>query len=94
MPARQRDRALVSLRQFAIEALAIHHEHRARDLRAARELALFALEEETASPRADGMRHRLARLDGSSPENKTPSSFSELGAVSGSEDPGDLNLGA
>ena len=51
------------VRQFAIEALAIHHEHRARDLHAARELALFALEEETASPRANGMRHRLARLD-------------------------------
>jgi uncharacterized protein len=63
VPARQRDRALGSLRQFAIEALAIHHEHRARDLRAARELALFALEEETGALRADGMRHRLARLD-------------------------------
>jgi tetratricopeptide (TPR) repeat protein len=63
VPPRQRDRALVSLRQFAIEALAIHHEHRVRDFRAARELALFALEEETVSPRATGMRHRLARLD-------------------------------
>ena len=63
LPARQRDRVLNSLREFAIEALAIHHEHRVRDLRAARELALFALEENGASPRADGMRHRLARLD-------------------------------
>ena len=55
---------LDALRQFAAEALAIHHEHRERDLTSARELALFALEEsETSGPRADGMRHRLARLD-------------------------------
>jgi uncharacterized protein YprB with RNaseH-like and TPR domain len=60
---RRRDHALGSLREFAIEALAIHQEHRARDLQAARELALFALEEDTRSRRADGMRHRLARLD-------------------------------
>jgi uncharacterized protein len=50
------------LRQFAIEALAIHHEHRDRDLPAARELALSALAA-TASPHAGGIRHRLARLD-------------------------------
>ena len=63
VPARQRGRALVSLRQFAIEALAIHHEHRARDLRAARELALFALEEETgfAASRRDASPARAAR---------------------------------
>jgi uncharacterized protein len=60
---RRRDPALDSLREFAIEALAIHQEHRTRDLRAARELALFALEENSRSRRADGMRHRLARLD-------------------------------
>ena len=60
---RRRDHALDSLREFAIEALAIHQEHRVRDLHAARELALFALEEHTGSRRADGMRHRLARLD-------------------------------
>ena len=55
---------LDALRQFAAEALAIHHEHRERDLTSARELALFALEEtETLGPRADGMRHRLARLN-------------------------------
>jgi uncharacterized protein len=60
---RRRGHALGSLREFAIEALAIHQEHRARDLHAARELALFALEEDTRSRRADGMRHRLARLD-------------------------------
>jgi hypothetical protein len=60
---RQRDHTLDSLREFAIEALAIHQEHRVRDLHAARELALFALEENTESRRADGMRHRLARLN-------------------------------
>ena len=62
-PARRRDRTLGALRQYAIEALAIHHEHRARDLDTARELALFALEDDVPSARADGMRHRLARLD-------------------------------
>ncbi|MEN3339671.1 MAG: uncharacterized protein V7647_3347 [Acidobacteriota bacterium] len=53
---------LGDLRQFATEALAIHHEHRERDLDGARELALFALQE-VGGARADGMRHRLARID-------------------------------
>lgn len=53
---------LAELRQFAAEALAIHHEHRELDLASARELALFALEEADADA-AEGMRHRLARLD-------------------------------
>ena len=56
---------LPELRQFAVEALAIHHEHRERDLESARELALFALED-AAGRRADGVRHRLARIDRSS----------------------------
>jgi uncharacterized protein len=55
---------LRALRRFAAEALAVHHEHRDRDLGSARELALFALEEAEADGRvADGVRHRLARLD-------------------------------
>jgi tetratricopeptide (TPR) repeat protein len=56
---------LGTLRQFAVEALAIHHEHRDRDLTMARELAMFALEEVEGDDgrRADGIRHRLARLD-------------------------------
>jgi len=61
--SRRNDQAMVSLREFAIEALAIHQEHRARDLHAARELALFALEESSGARRSDSMRHRLARLD-------------------------------
>jgi tetratricopeptide (TPR) repeat protein len=52
-----------ALKQFAAEALAIHAEHRDRDLRAARELALFALEERPDPRRVDSYRHRLARLD-------------------------------
>ena len=53
-----------ALRNFAAEALAIHHEHRDHDLPIARELALFALEEaEESGSRSDGIRHRLARLD-------------------------------
>lgn len=63
-PGRRDDFAMCTLRQFAAEALAIHHEHRARDYGAARELALFALEESNGgAPRADSMRHRLARLE-------------------------------
>jgi hypothetical protein len=52
---------LGDLRQVAVEALAIHHEHRARDLAGARELALAALDE--AGARSDAVRYRLARLD-------------------------------
>ena len=56
--------AMAQLRRFAVEALAIHHEHRARDYDTARELALFALNEDEPGPaRAEGLRHRLARLD-------------------------------
>jgi hypothetical protein len=62
-PARRTGRVPTGLRQFAIEALAIHHEHRDGDLPAARELALFALGDDNGSPHAEGMRHRLARLD-------------------------------
>jgi uncharacterized protein YprB with RNaseH-like and TPR domain len=53
---------LAALRRFAAEALAIHHEHRERDLEGARELALFALSEADGQ-RIDGVRHRIARLD-------------------------------
>jgi uncharacterized protein len=51
------------LRRFAMEALAIHHEHRNRNLTAARTMAMCALEDEEAAARAEGMRHRIARLD-------------------------------
>jgi maltooligosyltrehalose synthase len=54
--------SLAELRQFAVEALAIHHEHRERDLASAREMALFALREGDAR-RAEGIRHRIARLE-------------------------------
>ena len=61
----RRSSAVESLRQFAAEALAIHQEHRERDYAAARELAMFALEEGSgaAGRRKDGLRHRLARLE-------------------------------
>ena len=64
-------RRLAELRQFAAEALAIHHEHRDRDLASARELALFALEDADGSDAA-GMRHRLARLDRKLARRSTP----------------------
>ena len=58
----QRIPGMRPLRRFAAEALAIHHEHRDRDLDSARELALFALHD-SEGRRADDVRHRLARLD-------------------------------
>ena len=65
-PGRIRTPLLAPLRQFAAEALAIHHEHRERDYDGARELALLALEEAEAGDfraRTDATLHRLSRLD-------------------------------
>jgi uncharacterized protein YprB with RNaseH-like and TPR domain len=60
----RRSTPLKALRDFAAEALAIHHEHRDRDLSTAREVALFALEESGGTgARSEGLRHRLARLE-------------------------------
>jgi tetratricopeptide (TPR) repeat protein len=47
----------------AIEALAIHHEHRARNLRTARALAHKALAGERDPKKREALEHRLARLD-------------------------------
>jgi uncharacterized protein len=67
---------LAPLRQFAVEALAVHHEHRERDYEGAKELTLQLLDEHEVedfrlqaqatrrrSARADATRHRLARLE-------------------------------
>ena len=58
---------MAALRDFAVEALAIHHEHRDPDLKTARELALCALKERKGEGRndrrAEGYAHRLARLE-------------------------------
>jgi uncharacterized protein YprB with RNaseH-like and TPR domain len=50
------------LARDATEALAIHHEHRVRDLTAATGYALRTLEEGGGPARTDAARHRLARL--------------------------------
>jgi hypothetical protein len=47
----------------ATEALAIHHEHRVRDLPAAKMFALRSLETGANVARSDAVRHRLARLE-------------------------------
>jgi uncharacterized protein YprB with RNaseH-like and TPR domain len=47
----------------AMEALAIHHEHRVRDLVEARALVLRSLELEGEVARGDAARHRLARIE-------------------------------
>lgn len=61
-PRSMRRGLLGELRQVAVEALAIHQEHRAKDLAGARELALESLGESGGS-RAESVRHRLARLE-------------------------------
>ena len=47
----------------ATEALAIHHEHRMRDLAAAKTFALRSLERGREPAWADATRHRLARIE-------------------------------
>jgi len=47
----------------ATEALAIHHEHRVRDLAEARRFALLSLDGSGRPAWADAVRHRLARID-------------------------------
>jgi uncharacterized protein len=62
----RRSTLLAPLRQFAVEALAIHHEHRERDYEGAKELTLQLLEESAdgeVRPRTDATRNRLARLE-------------------------------
>ena len=66
-------RALVELRQFAAEALAIHLEHRRRDLAGARQQAVFALEQ-SDDRRAAVVRHRIARIDRKLAKKKSPES--------------------
>jgi hypothetical protein len=54
------------LRQYAVQALAIHHEHRERDYEGAKELALQLLddpEEGNLRVTAEATKHRLARLE-------------------------------
>jgi hypothetical protein len=47
----------------ATEALAVHHEHRVRDLEAARGFALQSLRAPSSMARRHAAEHRLARLD-------------------------------
>ncbi|MBP1637038.1 MAG: putative exonuclease, partial [Acidobacteria bacterium] len=50
------------LRREALEALAVHHEHRARDLAAARRFALRALDLVPGGRNHDELQHRVGRL--------------------------------
>jgi uncharacterized protein YprB with RNaseH-like and TPR domain len=56
----------------AMQALAIHHEHRVRDLAAAKIFALRSLEEESETAWGDAVRHRLARIERKISERKRP----------------------
>jgi uncharacterized protein YprB with RNaseH-like and TPR domain len=56
-------RAPASARREALEALAIHYEHRARDLDEARRFARLSLAERVGTRSMDGGQHRLARID-------------------------------
>jgi hypothetical protein len=49
--------------QEATQALAVHHEHRLRDLRAARHFAVQSLQFQVSLSRAQAVHHRLARID-------------------------------
>jgi uncharacterized protein YprB with RNaseH-like and TPR domain len=52
-----------ALRREASEALAVHHEHRLRDLQAARAFALQSLNVSATRARQEATEYRLARLD-------------------------------
>jgi hypothetical protein len=52
-----------ALEREASEALAVHHEHRLRDLQAARAFALQSLHVTSTRARHEATEHRLARLD-------------------------------
>ena len=52
-----------ALQREASEALAVHHEHRLRDLQAARAFALQSLNVNSTRLRHEATQHRLARLD-------------------------------
>jgi tetratricopeptide (TPR) repeat protein len=52
-----------AIARAATEALAVHHEHRARDLHQARRFAMQSLQFDVTSAREHATRHRLARLD-------------------------------
>ena len=52
-----------ALAREATEALAVHHEHRARDLHEARAFALRSLPLQATAARQEAIRYRLARID-------------------------------
>lgn len=51
------------IQREAAEALAVHHEHRVRDLEAARAFALQSLHVSSTRSRVEATQHRLSRLD-------------------------------
>ncbi len=55
--------AVPKIRREALEALAIHYEHRTRDLAEARRFAQLSLAERVGTMGMDAGRHRLARLE-------------------------------
>ena len=55
--------AVPKVRREALEALAIHYEHRRRDLEEARRFAQRSLAERVGTLGMESGRHRLARLD-------------------------------
>jgi tetratricopeptide (TPR) repeat protein len=57
----RRSELVEALQRFAVEALAIHHEHREKDYEGAKELALRLLDEPDGP--GESARHRIARLD-------------------------------
>lgn len=60
--AGRRSAVLTPLRRFAVEALAIHHEHRDKDYPGAKALALLLVDDDAPETSAAG-RHRVSRLE-------------------------------
>jgi tetratricopeptide (TPR) repeat protein len=56
----------------AMQALAIHHEHRVRDLAAAKLFALKSLDEGSDAAWGDAVRHRLKRIERKISERRAP----------------------
>ena len=52
-----------SYEREATEALAVHHEHRVRDLEAARSFAVQCLRLQETAARQEAVKYRVARLD-------------------------------
>ena len=64
------------LAQEAAEALAVHHEHRIRDLKKARSFTYLSLQHHASIRRVEALQYRLARLERKLSHSEVPISRS------------------